>query len=237
MIKRTFDWQGNYDPRSRNFRAVEGIEEKPLRSKYWRCDTVLDQGSEGACVGFGWSAELAAKPKVYPTDNEFAKILYHRAQQLDEWPGEDYSGTSVLAGVKAVQEHKDEYDRPLVGEYRWAFGVEDILRTVAYKGPVVLGITWYNNMYQPDEENYIHAEGDIVGGHCILLNGVYIVRNDVNGPFDYSNVNKDKSAVKLHNSWGADWGVDGEAWLSVTDLTKLIEDQQGEACIPSRRRA
>jgi len=236
MIKRTFDWKGLYDPRSRNFRAVEGIEEKPLRSKYWRCDTVLDQGSEGACVGFGWSGELAAKPKVYPTDNEFARILYHRAQQLDEWEGEDYEGTSVLAGIKAVQERTDENGNPLIGEYRWAFSVEDILRTVAYKGPVVLGITWYENMYNPDENNFIHVEGSVVGGHCILLNGFYAVWNDVTAAHDYANLNKDKSYVKLHNSWGVDWGIGGEAWLSVSDLVKLIEDQQGEACIPSHRR-
>src|SRR5689334_10441072 len=93
---RTLDWRGRFDEKSRNFRAVEGIEDKPLRSYAWACNAWLDQGREGACVGFGWSHELCAKPGVHMVDNNFALAVYHRAQQIDEYPGEDYSGTSVL---------------------------------------------------------------------------------------------------------------------------------------------
>lgn len=234
-MNRTFDWRGNYDSRSRGFRAVAGIEEKPLRSGYWSCETVLDQGAEGACVGFGWSAELAAKPKIVAVDNEFARIIYHRAQQLDDYVGENYEGTSVLAGAKAIMEHTNSMGKPLIEEYRWAFGAEDVLRVVAHRGPVVLGINWYSNMYQPDDRHYIHAEGDIVGGHCILLNGTELVELDPSKPLTMDNLDRDASRVILHNSWGVDWGINGEAMLSVTDLFTLLDEQGGEACIPMRR--
>ena len=234
-MNRTLDWRGNYDPRSRAFSAVEGIEEHPLASRYWPCGTVLDQGAEGACVGFGWSAELAAKPKIVKTDNDFARGLYYRARQLDDRDGEDYEGTSVLAGAKAVMEHVNSKGNPLIKEYRWAFGVEDVLRVVAHRGPIVLGIDWYSNMYQPDDRYYIHAEGDIVGGHCILLNGSELVELDPAQPLTISNLDRDASRVILHNSWGADWGLNGEGMLSVTDLYKLLETQGGEACIPMQR--
>lgn len=235
-MKRTLDWRPSYDERSRNFRAVEGIEDKPLRNRRWACDVVLDQGQEGACVGFGWSHELIAKPKIVPNvDNDFARAIYHRAQQLDDTPGENYSGTSVLAGAKAIQECVNAEGQPLIGAYRWAFGVEDILKTVSYHGPVVLGISWYYNMYEPDENNYIHVEGKRVGGHCILLNGQRLVPLDSNKPLTIGNLNLDQSRIKLHNSWGEGWGIDGEGFLSLSDLYKLIEDDGGEACIPSHR--
>jgi len=237
LVNRTLDWKGRYDERSREFPVTAGLEDKPLRNRRWICDVVLDQGSEGACVGFGWSAELAAKPKVVENiDNDFALRIYRRAQQLDPWPGENYSGTSVLAGVKAVQEIFNDEGMPLIGEYRWAFGVEDTLKALGYKGPVVLGITWYENMYSPDENNYIHAEGEVVGGHCILLTGCLLVPLDEGKELTIDNLDLDKSRVRLHNSWGEDWGINGEAFLSLRDLYKLLEEQDGEACIPSRRR-
>jgi hypothetical protein len=63
----------------------------------------LDQGKEGACVGFAWSHELAAYPVRVEVDDEFARSkIYAEAQKIDEWPGEAYHGTSVLAGAKVV---------------------------------------------------------------------------------------------------------------------------------------
>lgn len=232
---RTLDWKGRYDPRSRDYAAIEGIEDKPLRSRHWRCDVYLDQGREGACVGFGWSDELAATPKIVNVDNDFALSIYHRAQQLDDWAGEDYSGTSVLAGAKAVMEHVNSLGKRLIGQYRWAFGVEDVLRSVAHHGPVVLGITWYNNMYSPDEDNFIHASGEIAGGHCILLTGAKLVAIDTANPLTIDNVDRDRSHVTLHNSWGQDWGRNSKAKLSLADLYILLEDQKGEACVAMRR--
>ncbi len=37
-------------------------------------------------------------------DNAYAFKVYKRAQQLDEWPGEDYGGSSVNAACKVLRE-------------------------------------------------------------------------------------------------------------------------------------
>jgi hypothetical protein len=227
-----------FDDRSKQFRAVEGLEEKPLRSYSWSCDVVLDQGREGACVGFAWTHELAARPHVYsPVSNDLAMNGYKRARQLDEYPGEDYSGTSVLAGIKAFSELLNDDGLPVYGQYRWAFGTEDVLRVAGYKGPLVLGINWYYNMYTPDAKNFIHASGEVVGGHAILLNGVKIVKKPgITYAYHLADIDMDKSYVKLHNSWGADFGINGECYVTVRDLDKLLKDD-GEACIPIVRRS
>lgn len=223
-----------FDERSRGFAAIAPDDTRNFRSYTWSCGIHLDQGREGACVGFGITHELAARPKVVLRDAAFALQLYSRARQLDEWDGEDYSGTSVLAGLKAAHELVNTRGRALINEYRWAFGIQDVLRVIGYAGPVVLGINWYEDMYDPDEHGFIHASGQIAGGHCILAKAVRIVRIDNSLPATWENVDKEKSYVTLHNSWGEGYGVGGDAYVSVNDLDKLLSDQGEAAIITSR---
>lgn len=205
-----------WDPRNERYGIMEALrpEQKLPRSYTWRCSLNLDQGREGACVGFSVSHEGGGRPVIVPgITDATAQSLYKRAQQLDEWPGEQYSGTSVIAGIKAAVE-KGWYL-----EYRWALDVDDLILAVGYKGPAVLGIDWWTGMYDTDEKGFVHANGTVAGGHAILCNGFSVPRQ----------------AFKLHNSWGAGWGVNGECWLSVEDARKLLASG-GEACIPSIRK-
>jgi hypothetical protein len=58
-----------------------------------------DQGDEGACVGFSSSRMMSLlNRKRYD-----AAWLYHEAQRSDEWPGEDYDGTSVRAAMDVLR--------------------------------------------------------------------------------------------------------------------------------------
>jgi len=211
-----------------------GIEERPFRSYSWRCNAWNDQGTEGACVGFAWSHELAARPAEYPADEKLAVQIYNRAKQLDPWEGEDYDGTSVLAGAKAVQELVNDKGKSLVQEYRWAFGVEDVLRVLGYRGPLVLGVNWHEGMWEPDANGFIEPTGNIVGGHAILARAVKIVWRNGHGPANLNNLDTEKSYVTLRNSWGRDWGIGGDCRISVLDLHYLLRND-GEACIPVTR--
>lgn len=223
-----------FDERSRNYPATLGLEDYPFRSYTWSCDVYNDQGSEGACVGFAWTHELAARPKIIRRDSSFALNVYRRAQVIDEWPGEEYDGTSVLAGIKAVQEILNTSGLPLIQEYRWAFGIRDVCKVIGYRGPLVLGINWYYDMYRPDANYFIRPTGELVGGHAILANGVKIVKLDSSLPAMWENVDLDKSRVRLHNSWGTNYGLNGDAFITVRDLDTLLKEF-GEACIPTKR--
>jgi hypothetical protein len=207
------DRRVEFDSKSRQFPIRQLLPAKPLRSYTWTCDTYLDQGQEGACIGHAWAHEIAARPNVHKVDSQLAHDLYRRARQLDQWPGENYSGSSVLAGAKATQE------AGYLTEYRWGFGIDDLLATLAYHGPVVLGINWMTGMWDVDDRGYIHATGSITGGHAILAKGI----------------NVKTESVILHNSWGRSWSVGGCAHISFTDLDRLLYDD-GEACVPVIRR-
>lgn len=203
-----------FDSRSRDYPIRALIGTRPPRSYTWRPRTApLDQGREGACVGFAWAHELAARPHVVPTDDSTARSIYRRAQQLDEWPGEAYSGTSVLAGVKACRE------LGYYPEFRWAFGPDDVISAIGWAGPVVLGVPWYESMYDTDPDGYVSIGGRVVGGHAILAYSV-----SVKGGF-----------VRWQNSWGPGYGHNGVGRLRFADLARLLSEG-GEACIPVRRR-
>ena len=69
---------------------------------------VLDQGMDGACTGYGlasvvnfllWQRDGAAHRGVSP------HMLYDLARFYDEWPGEDYAGSSCRGAVKGWSKH------------------------------------------------------------------------------------------------------------------------------------
>lgn len=227
---RRLDRVVQFDERSRLFPVSAVLPPKNPRSYTWGNTLYLDQGNEGACVGFGWTHELAARPVVINgLDNNFARnAVYKEAQKVDEWPGENYEGTSVIAGAKVIQ------SLGYIKEYRWAFGLQDVVMTLGYAGPVVLGINWYNAMFKPDADGFIHYGGGLAGGHCILARGVHLVKKDRKLPQTFDNLDLDKSYVLLHNSWSAIWGIGGCAKLSLADLDALLKED-GEACVPLRR--
>jgi hypothetical protein len=211
---RTFDWRPAHDPRSRSFAVRPLLAQlcREPRSYTWPLPGVhaaLDQGAEGACVGFAWAHELAAVPRIVEVSARSARLIYVGAQHLDEWPGVNYEGTSVLAGAKVVQALGH------VPSYRWAFGLQDVVDTVGAYGPVVLGVQWHQGMLTPAPDGYVRPTGPVVGGHAILARGV-----NLTGRY-----------VVLHNSWGPTWGDAGTARISFDDLGYLLT-QMGEACVP-----
>ena len=198
----------------------------PRKPKLWRAGTDrLDQGREGACVGFAWAGELAATPNpVHLGDgNQYARELYRAAQRLDVWPGEAYEGTSVLAGAKASQA------AGYIGEYRWAFSMDQIIDALITVGPVVIGTPWLSGMYQTRPSGLVEAVGDVVGGHAILLTGYHPAMR-IRG----EGWTKRHEVIKWRNSWGAEYGHKGDGYITPEALSALF-DRRVEACVPTIR--
>jgi hypothetical protein len=70
---------------------------------------VLDQGTEGACTGFGLATVanyLLRRRLVVPDKISVSpRMLYELARRYDEWPGEDYSGSSARGAMKGWNKH------------------------------------------------------------------------------------------------------------------------------------
>ena len=221
-IPRTFDWRppppevrAANQPFRINVKAAGIRTDRPLRSYSWTPRVWLDQGQEGACTGFGAAHVMSMAPNARTMTNANGQAFYKGAQRYDEWPGENYEGSSVN-GVMSFLLHETKY----LTEYWWAESVEEILHAIGYYGPVEMGSVWRTGMMNTRSDGFIHVTGGQVGGHAYSIRAV-----NLSGKY-----------VTVHNSWGKGWGVNGEAKLSFDDLGLLLRDS-GECALPRKTRA
>lgn len=203
------------DARDLNFLLEKKPEAAQYEHRYWTSQPALDQLDTPQCVGFSgfrWLTSFPIKnlPPFTPAD------LYKQAQRSDEWPGENYEGSSVRGLFKYL------LSAGYVSEYRWAANVDAIVDHLLTVGPVVMGTSWTEGMFMVDREGFIDDPvGEVVGGHAYLLIGANRTKA--------STIHNTTGAVRILNSWGQNWGDHGRAWLSFGALAKLLADD-GEAC-------
>jgi C1A family cysteine protease len=173
---------------------------------------VLDQGRTPQCVAYSSIGFLTAHPVVNKAID--FKEFYDACQRVDEWEGEDYEGTSVRAGFKVLKE------RGYVSGYQWALNADTVAQHILTTSPVVVGTDWYLDMFTPTSDGYITATGSVEGGHAWLLVGVNLMRHNPDGTL---------GAFRMRQSWGPGWGQNGRAWVTYSDMDKLIRSD-GEAC-------
>lgn len=217
-----------HDPRDADYPVALRLAAAPMavisrRSRFW-LDSVWwgDQsktppsatGDHPYCVGFS-SAHWLADGPVYQPPPKGARQpavdplwIYAQAQNIDEFPGVDYDGTTVRAAMKVLQ------SAGYIGEYHWAQTVDELAQAVLLLGPAVLGTSWWNSMFTPDRNGFVTCSGPIVGGHAWVANGV-----DLDARF-----------FRCKNSWGRDWGSRGHFFVSFDTMAQLLA-KDGEACI------
>ncbi len=191
------------DPRNDDFRmqAVFGSAAGlPLASKEWICPVTLDQGSEGACVGFAGAHWFGSERFIQKVTTKIARMFYKGAQKCDEWAGENYEGTSVNGLIKYLQ------SKGYIKGCRWIRTMDELKRTLSLYGPVIVGCEWREGCFDPDREGFITFSGELRGGHATEWRGW----------------NREEGYFIIQQSWGDDHGIKGTVKMREADVVRLL---------------
>lgn len=192
---------------------------------------VLDQGTEGACTGFGLATVanyLLRKRKVVPdTASVSPRMFYEIARRYDEWVGEDYEGSSARGAIKGWHKHgicaetlwpynplkpdnhltderlRDAARRPLGAYFR--VNHKDIVAmhtALAEVGILYATALVHDGWDKINSDGVIPPDGKILGGHAFAIAAF------------------DDRGFWIQNSWGEDWGQGGFALIMYDDWLK-----------------
>ncbi|GAA3529256.1 C1 family peptidase [Zobellella aerophila] len=197
---------------------------------------ILDQGKEGACTGFGLAATINLLYRFQNKNHKVSpRMLYELARRYDEWPGEDYEGSSCRGAIKGWKNtgvcleglapygecqgdfiitpeiSEDARKRTLGAYYRIGPDITDFHAAINEAGVIYASAKVHNGWYAPvedqDGEAYIPERDGIIGGHAFAIVGY------------------NPKGFWIQNSWGEDdWGKGGLALWLYSDWAKHIMD-------------
>ncbi|MGV3572143.1 MAG: C1 family peptidase [Ramlibacter sp.] len=232
QVERVLDARADtLDFRDRLFEPtlIEVPAEMPLAGYLRRRPRVLDQGTEGACTGFGLAGVAnfllsirKSKPDPRPVS---PRMLYELARRYDEWPGEAYSGSSARGAMKGWHKHGvcSESEWPYEAKPGGDGGLTRARTADALRRPL--------GAYQRVNHR------DLVAMHCALAEvGILFATATVHqgwsevdagggirwpalrtGGHAFAIVAYDAEGFWIQNSWGPGWGRKGFARVGYDD--------------------
>ncbi|MBR7779902.1 C1 family peptidase [Undibacterium rugosum] len=206
---------------------------------------VMNQGSDGACTGFGLAAVIHYLNwlRGQPVSLRSARMLYHLAQFYDEWPGEDYTGSSCRGALKGWHKHG------VCAANLWPYTVKANGKVPAFEAPQP---GWANDALSCMLGVYYRVDQDDITAMqaAIAQSGALYVSSAVHAGWDHPKKPgagrspavlslQDLPVIQPHaqnqgmhafaligyttqgfvvqNSWGSDWGRQGLAILPYED--------------------
>ncbi len=223
-----------YRPRLRSL-PPHFPDDKSVRdylSSYVRADLILNQGTEGACTGFGLATVvhtlLRTRSHVPDRVAVSPRMLYNMARRYDEWPGEDYSGSSARGAMKGWHKHG------VCSRGHWVYD-----RTKEKHDPALFARRYEDALARPLGAYFRVNHKDIVAMHAAIAEAVVLFATAqvhegwddvgpdgriewapgarIDGGHAFAIVGYDRQGFWIQNSWADDWGKGGFAQISYDD--------------------
>ncbi|MEO6277897.1 C1 family peptidase [Roseateles sp.] len=219
---------------------------KKLLPAYVKSGRILNQGNEGACTGFGlacvtnylyWLRHINASPRSRSApDAVSTRMFYELAKLYDEWPGQDYEGSSCRGALKGWHKHGvcsstlwpypldanggGVFQRPSAG---WD---EDATRRpvgVYYRVDKKSVVDMQAAIY---EIGSVYVSGDVHDGWGLGESAMPASHDKLpriagmtqkTGGHAFALVGYNERGFVVQNSWGTGWGASGFAVLAYED--------------------
>jgi Papain family cysteine protease len=197
---------------------------------------ILDQGQEGSCTGFGLAAviNLLNTEKRNLDFTASPRMLYEMAKKHDEWPGEDYSGSSCRGAIRGwknmgvCSDHEWPYDINNPGELTIEHAYEARSNTLGSYYRLRADINDYHAAL--NEVGAIYVSANVHSGwekpKTSEGTNLAVIKpsNKINGGHAFAIVGYNNQGFVVQNSWGIDWGSDGFALWLYEDWLNNISD-------------
>lgn len=190
---------------------------------------ILDQGTEGACTGFGLATMvhyLLRTRRVVPDKAAVSpRMLYEMARRYDEWPGEAYEGSSARGAMKGWHKHG------VCSARHWAYsGRQDAsLYAERFREALRRPLGAYFRVNHKDiiamhaaiaEVGLLYATAQVHQGWSDV-DGTGRVqwtdRTRMLGGHAFAIVAYDERGFWIQNSWGPHWGFNGFCQVTYDD--------------------
>ena len=188
---------------------------------------ILDQGSEGACTGFGLAAVahyLLRSRKIVADEIPVSPhMFYDMARRYDEWTGEDYEGSSCRGAVKGWYKHGVCERKMWRSSPRAKRTLSDKVVSDAATRPLgaYLRVNHKDlvSMHAAISEVGILYASAIVhtGWQKVRANGKIRFEETPLGGHAFAIVAYDRDGFWIQNSWGDGWGHGGFCHIGYDD--------------------
>jgi len=179
----------------------------------------IDQGSEGTCVGHGTTNLMAGAPLTHMAFPSFAEVnvAHTFARQLYF----DITGdTTYQEGAWPRDAMAWCVEKGYASAYYRLVNTDEIIDFLLNHGMVGFASPWYDSMWNVTSGwNYnklpylrVDPSTRLAGYHWYVLSGIDLAPDDARAP-----------RVRMWNSWGPSWGLNGCAAIAIDDLPILYD--------------
>ncbi len=199
---------------------------------------ILNQGSEGTCTGQTLAAVINFLNQKKKVDIKVsARMLYEMARKNDEWPGEEYDGSSLRGAIKGwknmgvctesiwpykggvkhltIEAAKDARSNTVGAYYRLLPEISHFHSALNETGVIAVSARVHEGWQDP-ASGIIQKSNNMIGGHAFTIVGY------------------NQQGFMVQNSWGKKWGNNGTAiWLYEDWIENVMDAWVVSLAIPT----
>ena len=167
---------------------------------------VLDQHASPMCVAFSTSAL-----KGWQDHRDQMRFFDFDEDRFFRQIGGTSNGAyprvalaSLLATGYPLEGAADQAHHRIAAYFAVPVTADAIRSAILDLGPVLISTPWFRSWFHPHRNGQLPMPDVFVGGHALIAYGW------------------DQRGIRLRNSWGADWGAEGDCWMPTADLRRVV---------------